>query len=252
MGEGSPRITRLRTAQGTMGSAAASTNATAAGTPRRRWRASRSSAAGPTKARPTVRARPPRPKTRPAAKAARTRGGSRRPRRALGKEAREQDEGEGEERRVQRLGHGRVRELDRVPVQRVGDAGPAPAGRSGRALAEVAHRHRDRGVERGLHDEHEHEALAGDGQQPGQEEVVQGRDGPRPAQRPLAPLVAGQDEAPRGGVLEDAERALPVVVLVREEQRLVGAEAVEEAGERARAGRGPPTTAAGRVRRGRR
>jgi hypothetical protein len=93
----------------------------------------------------------------------------------------------------------------------------------------VPDRHRDRGVEHGLHDEDEDQALPRDREQPGEEEVVQGRDRPRPAERPLAPLVAGQDEGEGIGVLEDAERALPVVVLVREEERLVGAEAVEEA-----------------------
>ena len=172
-----------------------------------------------------------------------------RPALVLGQDAREEDEREGQQRRVQRLGHGGVAELDGGEEQRVRDPRPPPPRRSRRPRPEVPHRHRDQRIERRLDDLDEHQARAGDGEQPGQEQVIQRRDGPRPAQRPLAPLVAGEDvpEGPR--VLHDAERALPVVVLVREQQRLVGDEAPGQPGqEREQAERRPPRDPADHMR----
>jgi hypothetical protein len=101
--------------------------------------------------------------------------------------------------------------------------------------------HRDERIEHALDDLHEEQAAARNREERGEEDVVQRGDRPRAAERPLPPFVAVEEvpEGPR--VLDDAQRPLPVVVLVREEERLVGPEPPEETrGECEERDPGPP------------
>jgi hypothetical protein len=111
-----------------------------------------------------------------------------------------------------------------MEVERVGDAGPA-ARAPGEEPAHPGDRHRHQRVEEDLEELHRHQVV-GQGEHGRDEEVVERRDRPRP--EPPVPVVAREDVVPRPRVLEDAERAVDVVVGVRVEERLVGHEQEDE------------------------